>query len=344
MKLLRGLRQTGCCICIWLCSVWLCETLTADEPAAGTVFSGDEVELSAPDLGRPPVLTGVIEELAGESVFLRSRGVLRAIPLRDVRQLRFSRPAGYDEGLRRVQVGEWRGAAEHLTAALAVESRPWVLREIRAELASCHRSLRAWEACIREVTEILDTDPDSRHVLMLPLVWDERLDVAERYVAAMEELQAKSPARRLAAASALLSDQKHGSAAEAVLLDLRRHGRGGVVRIAELQLWRVKLGQRESLRITDVDQWQERLGEFSRAMRGPGEFLSGRAFRQLGDLDRAAASLLWMPLAAPLDPGSCRAALTEAAAVLEESGRTDDARRIRARLAAEHSAATAIQR
>jgi hypothetical protein len=315
--------------------------MTTDEPAAGLILSGDEVELSASDLGRPPVLSGVIEELAGDSVFLRLRGVLRAIPLKDVRQLRFSRPAGYDEGLRLVQKGEWRVATEHLTAALAVESRPWVLREIRAELAGCHRSLRAWEACIEEVEEIMDTDPDSRHVLMLPLIWDERLAVTERYVAAVAELQAKSAVRRLSAASALLSDPQHGAAAEAVLFDLRKNGRGGVVRIAELQLWRVKLGQRESLRMSDVEQWQERLGEFSRSMRGPGEFLCGRAFRQLGDLDRSAASLLWMPFAAPLDPASCRAALTEAAEVLEESGRTEDARRIRMKLAADNSAPAA---
>lgn len=172
-------------------------------------------------------------------------------------------------------------------------------------------------------------------MLMLPLVWDERLAAKERYAAAVSELQARSAVRRLSAASALLSDDQHGAAAEAALLDLRKNGRGGVVRIAELQLWRVKLGQREALRVSDVEQWQERLGEFSRSMRGPGEFLSGRAFRKLGDSDRAAASLLWMPFAAPLDPASCRAALTEAAEVLEESGRAEDARRIRAKLAAE---------
>jgi len=301
----------------------------ADEPVPAVVAGGDEIELSPPLLGRPEVLRGTIDELAGESVMLRTRGVLKPVPLRDVRRLRFTHPAGYDEGLRQVRAGEWRLAIVSLTSALAVESRPWVLREIRAELAACRRNLGEWDAGIREVEEILATDPDSRHVLQLPLVWDERLPLEQRYPAGIEELQESSVARRLTAGSALLFDTAHGDAAAAALLNLRKNGRGGVVRIAELQLWRVTIAQRDTLQISDVERLQERSREFSRAMRGAGEFLCGRAYRQLGDSDRAAACLLWMPLAAPLDPATSSMALREAAEVLEESGRPDAARRIR---------------
>ncbi|MGV2340775.1 MAG UNVERIFIED_CONTAM: hypothetical protein LVR18_44600 [Planctomycetaceae bacterium] len=87
-----------------------------------------------------------------------------------------------------------------------MESRPWVMREIRAELAACRRNLGEWEAGIREVEEILATDPDSRHVLQLPLVWDERLPAEQRYPGGIEELQEMSVARRLTAGSALLFD------------------------------------------------------------------------------------------------------------------------------------------
>ncbi len=310
-----------CCVAL---SPWIC----ADEPVAPVLAGGDEVELAAPLLGRPEVLTGVISELAGESVLLRTRGVLKPVPLRDVRQLRYTQPAGLTEGLRQMRASEWQSAIVHLTSALAVESRPWVLREIRAELAACRRNLGEWEAGIREVEEILATDPDSRHVLQLPLVWDERLDADKRYPGKVEELEESSAARRLTAAAALLINTPHSDAAAAALLNLRRNGRGGLVRMAELQLWRVTISRRETLRVSDVEHLQERIGEFSRAMRGPGEFLCGRAWRQLGDADRAAASLLWMPLAAPLDPATCTAALRDAAAVLQESGRPDAAKRI----------------
>ncbi|MGV2340774.1 MAG UNVERIFIED_CONTAM: hypothetical protein LVR18_44595 [Planctomycetaceae bacterium] len=59
------------------------------------------------------------------------------------------------------------------------------------------------------------------------------------------------------------------------------------MRIAELQLWRVTIAQRDTLQISDVERLQERSREFSRAMRGAGEYLCGRAYRQLGDSDRA---------------------------------------------------------
>jgi tetratricopeptide (TPR) repeat protein len=311
--------------------LWVSRSVIAgvDEPVPPLLAGGDEIELSPPLLGRPEVLRGTIDDLAGESVMLRTRGVLKPVPLRDVRRLRFTHPAGYDDGLRQIRAGEWRSAIISLTSALAVESRPWVLREIRAELAACQRNLGEWEAGIREVEEILATDPDSRHVLQLPLVWDERLPAEQRYPARVEELQESSVARRLTAGSALLLDAIHDDAAAAALLNLRKNGRGGVVRIAELQLWRLNISQRDTLQISDVERLQERSGEFNRAMRGAGEFLCGRAYRQLGDSDRAAACLLWMPLAAPLDPATSRLALREAAEVLEESGRPDAARRIR---------------
>jgi hypothetical protein len=46
----------------------------ADEPVPPLVAGGDEIELSPPLLGRPEVLRGTIDELAGESVMLRTRG------------------------------------------------------------------------------------------------------------------------------------------------------------------------------------------------------------------------------------------------------------------------------
>lgn len=77
--------------------------------------------------------------------------------------------------------------------------------------------------------------------------------------------------------------------------------------MAELQLWRLRLlqGGPEAL---EAESWQRRAEELAGAERGMAELQIGRAMVRLREDDRAAVSLLWMPLTAPLDPWHCRRA------------------------------------
>ncbi|TWW12134.1 hypothetical protein E3A20_03620, partial [Planctomyces bekefii] len=80
------------------------------------------------------------------------------------------------------------------------------------------------------------------------------------------------------------------------------------------------------------ESWQRRAEELAGAERGMAELQIGRAMVRLREDDRAAVSLLWMPLTAPLDPWHCRRVLMDAVEVLERSGRPEDGMRLQAEI------------
>ncbi len=296
---------------------------TAPEPPAVSV---DQVELRPVGLRRAKVLSGVIEDVIAESaVIRRTAGAPDVVPLRDVATLRFQKPVDYEAGLKLLQNYRWSEALPLITKALDEEQRPWVIREIRAARAEIFRAQRRYDDCIREVEQILDSDPDTRHLLLLPLVWDERLEESARYIGRAEDLQSDSECRRLVTATALLHESAHQQQAEAVLRDLKRNGRGSMGAIVELQLWRLSLLTTGAIRELAVEQWQVRLREFQRELRGPGEWICGRALMVLNDYDRALTALLWMPLVAPLDPASTAAAIQDAVVAAKQAGRPGEA-------------------
>ncbi len=296
---------------------------TTPEPPAVSV---DQVELRPVGLRRAKVLSGVIEDVVAESVLIRrTAGAPDVVPLRDVATLRFQKPVDYEAGLKHLQNFRWSEALPLITKALDEEQRPWVIREIRAARAEIFRAQRRYDECIREVEQILDSDPDTRHLLLLPLVWDERLGESARYIGRAEDLQSDSQCRRLVTATALLHESAHQQQAEAVLRGLKRNGRGSLGAIVELQLWRLSLLTPGGIRELAVEQWQVRLREFQRELRGPGEWICGRALMVLNDYDRALTALLWMPLVAPLDPASTAAAIQDAVMAAKQAGRPGEA-------------------
>lgn len=289
------------------------------------VVTVDQLELKTRGLGRSKKLAGVIEDLAAEAVvFRRNSGTPEVIPLKDIAAIRFQKSAEYEAGLKQLEAFAWSDAVVPLTQALAAEQRPWVIREIRSAIAESDRALGRYEDGIRMVEEILESDPDSRHILMLPLVWDERIPEQQRYAGQVRDLASESEVRRLVAATSLLHRDLQPQA-EAVLRSLKRNSRGSMGAIVEMQLWRLQLLRPGELKRLAVEQWQSRLKEFRRELRAPGEFLVGRALAELHEYDRAIPAFLWMPSLAPLDPATTAAALGGAAEAAKHAGRNSEA-------------------
>lgn len=300
----------------------------ADESLLPPV-SGDQVILKPKGAARPRILQGAIADLKGHSVILRQNdGQVEVVVLRDVHRIEFSKSVDYETGLQAMQQRKWLEAIKSLTAAHREERRPWVRREILGAMAQCYRARREFAECLRTVEQILADDPSSRHVLSLPLVWDERLPAAQRYSADVAQLRSKSLAERLTAASALLSTEEHRRQATATLQSVRKESDLTMSQLAELQLWRLKLIEPEKLAALEVEDWQRRLKELDRRVRSPGEFLAGRALMQLHENDRAITCLLWMPLMEPWDPPTTAASLTDALTLFEQSGRSAEGQRL----------------
>jgi len=304
-----------------------------DTPLILPFTTTDQIVIRDGDSQRTKSIPGVIEDLAGQSVVLRRGGnAVEVYKLRDIESLQFGKTAAFDEGLRHIQNREWTRAIDTLSIAETTEPREWVVREIQASQAEALRAAGRFDECIKVVENIYEHDPNTRHLNLLPLVWDERLAPEHRASASLNDLKSPSLLRQLVAASALLQDPMHETAAAVVLQTLKTGPRAAIQQLAESQLWRLRLLHPESIRASETEGWMQRVRDFDKRQRSGPEFIIGRALLAVHDYDNASTSLLWMPLVAPLDPPTTLACTNEAIGALKKSGRIAEAAQLQREL------------
>ncbi len=297
-----------------------------DTPLILPFTTTDQIVIRDGDSQRTKIIPGVIEDIAGQSVVLRRGGnAVEVFKLRDIESIQFGKTAAFDEGLRHIQNREWTRAIDTLSIAETTEPREWVVREIQASQAEGLRGAGRFDECIKVVEKIYEHDPNTRHLNLLPLVWDERIPQEHRFKARVNDLKSPSLLRQLVAASALLQDPMHQSAAAVVLQSLKTGPRAAIQQLAESQLWRLRLLHPESIRASETEGWMQRVRDFDKRQRSGPEFIIGRALLAVHDYDNASTSLLWMPLVAPLDPPTTLACTNEAIGALKKSGRIAEA-------------------
>ncbi|MFN8707617.1 MAG: hypothetical protein ACK50J_13120, partial [Planctomyces sp.] len=273
----------------------------AEEPSVLPFVTTDVVVKRNAVTGQTIRVAGVIEELRGELVELRRAGGNRTdrIPLREISELIFHKSEQHNQGLLLLQEAKWSEAAKRLEEAADDERRDWVVREIQASQAVALRSSGQTARMISVIEQIAKSDPDTRHVVLLPLIWNDRDSSVDRSSPSPEStrnLSSESSLIRLMAASALLANPTESSAAIRCLQELRVGGDTGIQQVAEVQLWRRPLISSEELRDGKIRSWQRRAPEFSQQLRGYAEFLIGRAKMIRHEYDAAARHFLWMPL------------------------------------------------
>jgi hypothetical protein len=303
---------------------------SAQEPPLILPFTTtDQIVMRDSNSRRTKVIPGVIEDLAGHSVVFRRGGnAVEVFKLREIESIQFGKSGSFDEGLRHIQDRDWSRAIASLKIAETTEPREWVVREIQASLAEALRAAGKLDECTEVVEKIYESDPGTRHLNMLSLVWDERLPQEHRVSLKPEDLKSPSLLRQLVAASALLQDPAHESAAAVVLTTLKTGPRAALQQLAEAQLWRLRLLHPETIRASETALWMQRVRDFDKRQRSGPEFVIGRALLALHDYDNASTSLLWMPLVAPLDPPTTTACTKEAITALKQSGRVAEAEQL----------------
>ena len=306
-----------------------------DEPAVLPFISSDQVTIRKAGTHRDNTLSGVIEDMSGQNIVLRRGGnTVDILKLREVVSVRFQKSPEFNDGLRKLESRDWQSALTALKTAEATEPRAWAVREIQASEAVALRALGRFDECLAMVEKIFDDDPDTRHLVELPLVWDERLPPGQRFAGTFADLKSRSVLRQLTAASALLHDPQQQAAAAATLTSVRRTPRIRIQELADVQLWRRSLLRAAELQPGEIELWTQRARDLDRRMRSGPEFLIGRALLAEHDYDKAATSLLWMPLLEPLDPATTAASLSDAVTALQLAGRTAEAAQFRIELEA----------
>lgn len=311
-----------------LCSLVVAGLAAADEglearpPVVNTRV--DAVVLRGTEFLRGRQLAGQIVDVVGDTVLFRpGRGGREVFHLRDVESLRFGRSEAWERGLVLLETRQWNEAAGQLRDALGQEERAWGVREIRGALCRSLNALGKYDECLAVIERILESDPDSRHVLQLPLVWDPQVPEGDRMSIADADLNSESALRRLVAATSLLQREEHFDACREELRSLYRNSRGTLRLVAELQLWRCHGLGEATATVSQVDRWQERSRELTRELRSVASTVIAQANLRLNRQDLALEGFLWCSFVSPPDPRTAAAAQQRAKNLMEQTGRVE---------------------
>ena len=303
-------------------------------PSLLPFVTSDAVLQRQPLTGQTIRLTGVIENLSGDVVELRRSGSrVERLRLQHVTQIQFTKSPDFDRGLVHLQRGEFAPALAAFDQALPVEQRVWVQRELQAAAAEALLGLGRKAEVLQRIQKIAETDLATRHVGLLPLVWDSSLPQSQRFPATAEGLDAASPLLQLVTASVLLDSADYEIRAAEVLTQLRVNSRPHLQELAEAQLWRLRLIHPEQLRKIDTKLWSDRVHEFGIAIRSGPEYVLGQALMQQHDYDAAAIHLMWPTMMPTVDRQLIADSLKASAIALEKSGRPAEAALARQALA-----------
>lgn len=281
--------------------------------------------------GRSETVRGNIVGIQGDRISIRTngRGQLKIYSLALVQSLNYYRPIPWQEGLEHEADGRWQEALAAFERALAGETRDWAWCELQALAAATEiRRGTRWQAVDR-IHRILEKDADSRHVGLLPLVWDADMSPDHRLTATADDLRHPATVHRLAAASALLSDEVLRTAALVTLKKVQQAEQfSRVGRLAAAQTWRLPLIDPANSDPPVLNAWREQVDRMPLELRHGPLYVVARLTENQHDYDQAAADYLWLPLMNAPDPALAARSLHAAICCLKQSGRPDDAVRL----------------
>ncbi|MFN0198744.1 MAG: tetratricopeptide repeat protein [Planctomycetaceae bacterium] len=291
----------------------------------GNAFAEDRVFYLLEGSGGRGVVSGTILDVAGKRITIRTgKGTTKELSTTEVLELETSQSDEHRAAKEFVKLGRMDDANASYQAALELEKRVWMRREIIAEMIRCNLRQGNYAQAGGRFLILLQSDTETSHFHLIPLKWSQYdrnpawSSEAERW------MELTQPAAKLMGASVLLDDAEHAAKAERVLDQLATDLDRRVAYLARMQLWRLRL---QSGDITNQEplRWQTRLDELPEDLRYGGYYLLGQAYLQQGSRDRAAAAFLWLPMTNAPDHRLSARAMLEAAESLEITGQIAEA-------------------
>jgi len=290
-------------------------------------FAGADLVSIVSDGGNDLQVGGRIEDIQGERLTLRRSGNanIELYRMSTVTSLVFSKPADWSKGLTYLDKKEYRRALEYFDKALRTESRPWAWNELQAAIARVCITIGRREEAVTRLEQVFEKDKRTRHISLLPLVWESELPEDERLLVDEDGLDNPSVVRQLIACSALLHQPDKQQQVEDSLSRIRRNSPSPrISSLAETQIWRLCL-YGDGTKVPLLDHWRDVVHQLPSNSRGGPAYVLGRLLARAHQYDNAALSLLWMPLMQPTDPALAAVSLSHAIDNLTKAGRVHEA-------------------
>jgi signal peptidase II len=228
------------------------------------------------------------------------------------------------EGLQLLAEGETAAAEEKLKEALRIESREWVRREILAVLVRAALSRGDYVTAATRLEMIYLSDKSTHHLELLPAVWSRAVLTPEQIRNANELAIGETDVMQLVGASILLFEPGFETSSKKTLLRISQSGDTRLQPLAEAQLWRLELEEKE-VSAFKLDSWRRHVERLPASLRGGPYFLLAEAYRFKILRDEAALTYLRIPVLYDHDRLLAAEACLAAADVFQRQGRLTEA-------------------
>jgi tetratricopeptide (TPR) repeat protein len=302
------------------------------------VLPADDVVVLKPGgaSGSPRRITGTITEYTGRELMIRTAsGRETMLPADRVEEVTTEYTAKQNEADDFMAQRQIEKALAAYQQALREETRPWVKREILAQITWCLREQDQPDKAAAAFGLIVQSDPATQYFDAIPLAWRPQAPGAgmERFAQSAIADKAEPVARLIAASWLISGTAQQRTDALAALEELASDREVRIAQLAEAQIWRTQLvtaGQSEMYR------WQSAVERMPPSLRaGPCYLLAGLQAR-LGQHEQASLTFMRVPILHPQERLLAAEALLAAADSLERAGKVQESLICLRELVAEH--------
>jgi tetratricopeptide (TPR) repeat protein len=290
--------------------------------SSASVSAQDRVLIQQTGGSRFP-MSGYVEDYTGREISLRLKPdeAVRRYARADIIEVTTEYTPHHDRGRKLFVSGKIAEAREEFASALNDEDRPWVRREILASQVKCALWNGDYYGAVSRFIPIVHSDAETFHFGLVPLNWtDDQPATNLRFDSRGWIGPTATPLSRLIGASWLLSVTDAAMEAGNVLKKLAREPDVRIQRLAQMQLWRIKLKGESQIDPDEIAGWEKFIEGLPVELRGGSYFVIGQAWKQRHEHEKAARAFLWLPLVYDADRWLSSRACFEAAESLSEAG------------------------
>ena len=273
-------------------------------------------------------LKGRILDYSGRGLRLElPSGREKLIPIGEILQIETNRTPQQRAARLAVKAGQIEKALRnyHRLRDTGIEERPWVQREILAELIECQRSLGLYDQATSNFIRLLEQDPNTPYLDTIPLVWTGGAQLTPKAIEhAKAWLASGVPLERLLGASLLLTGPKRGGAEQA-LRQLMENSTDPVAALAALQWLRTRV---PSASQEDLQLCRTAIDRLPTTLRSGPYYILGTLHAARDEHRQAAIATMHVPILYADQPRLAAESLLTAAKSMVKSGLRSEAVRI----------------
>ncbi len=290
----------------------------------GAVAHSQDIVITRSEKGAEVPRKGLIVRWQGDRLKLDVNGRERTIKNENIIRIETDWSEEYSQAEQAFQSHDFQNAVKLYAEALSSESRPWAQNIIRARLVQCHSLFENHSVAGQLFTQIIQSDPKSRFIEVIPLPWLQSLADTTLTENAKAWYQSNDPSIQLLGASWLLGSNLRSEATQ-TLETLAQSSDENVAALAKSQVWR---GLTVTATERDAKRLMKQIDSMPNSIRAGAIFQLATIQSRLGQKDEAAINFMKLPILHAEHLRLSAAGLQKSANLLHNAGQTDEGIRL----------------